>query len=103
MKGEEPIKYTAFIAYRHSPASRPQAERLESALKRFAKPLWRQPIAIFRNERILRPGDDLPGSLRTGLQESEFLIFLASKDAAASEWIKDELRIWCEELNLKAH
>lgn len=56
------MAYVAFISYKHSPTSRLQAEALEQALKRYAKPLWRPPIAIFRDERVLRPGDDLPAA-----------------------------------------
>lgn len=92
------MKYKAFISYRHSPQSRLHAERLESALRRYAKPLWKPPIAIFRDERVLRPGDDLPSRLREALLNSEFMLYLASKEAASSEWVVDELRIWCDEL-----
>ncbi len=92
------MKYVAFISYRHTDAGRRHAERLESALKQYAKPFWKPPIAIFRDDRVVRPGEDLPRVIRDGLHESQFLLYLASRDAADSPWIRDELRIWCEEL-----
>jgi WD40 repeat protein len=92
------MKYKTFISYRHTPFSQLRAERLERAIKRYARPIWKPPMAVFRDERVLRPGDDLPKEIREGLETSEFLIYLASKEAASSEWIQDELRIWCQEL-----
>jgi WD40 repeat protein len=92
------MKYTAFISYRHSIVGRAHAESLERALKRYAKPIWKAPIAIFRDERVLRAGDDLPAVVRKGLEDSQFLVYLASKEAAESDWIVDELRIWYEDL-----
>lgn len=92
------MKYVAFISYKHSPTSRPHAESIERALKKYAKPLWRPPIAIFRDERVLRPGDNLPNEIRYALEHSEFLVYLAGGEAARSEWVRDELRIWCAEL-----
>jgi hypothetical protein len=92
------MKYIAFISYRHSVSSRTHAERLESALKRYAKPVLRPPIAIFRDERVLRPGDDLPAVLRAALENSEYLVYIADQQGAASHWVRDELRIWCSEL-----
>ncbi len=92
------MKYVAFISYKHSATSRPHAEQIESALKRYAKPLLKPPIAIFRDERVLRPGDDLPTQIRSALEESQFLIYLASREAAESKWVCDELGIWCTDL-----
>ena len=87
------MRYVAFISYMHSASSRPHAESLERALKRYAKPLWKAPIAIFRDERVLRPGDDLPAEIRKALVSSDYLLYLASKEAAARPWILDELQI----------
>src|SRR5262245_2216419 len=92
------MRYALFISYKHSHASRAQATGLEAALKRYAKPLWKPPLAIFRDERVLRPGDDLPKAIRDALIASDYLLYLASKEAAESEWIQKELLIWCGEL-----
>lgn len=71
---------------------------LETALKRYAKPLFKPPMRIFRDEQILRPGDDLPQTIRESLEASEWLLLLAEKGAADSPWVVDELRIWCRDL-----
>ena len=88
--------YRAFISYKHA-ASRGFAENLELALKAFAKPLWQPPIAIFRDEKYLRPGIDLPKKISDALAASEFLILLASPACAQSSWVQDELKQWCSE------
>lgn len=92
------MAYVAFISYKHSAQSRPHAEALEAALKRYSKPIWKPPIPVFRDERVLRPGDDLPAAIRAALRDSEYLIYLASREAAESEWVRQELEIWCQEL-----
>jgi len=94
----QPLKYLAFISYRHEALSRLHAESLEAAIKSYAKPIWQPPAPVFRDERVLRPGDDLPASIRRALEDSNFLIYLATPNAATSWWVCDELRIWCDEL-----
>ena len=46
----------------------------------------------------MRPGDDLTATIKDALHHSEYLIYLASQEAAESVWVQDELRIWCEHL-----
>jgi hypothetical protein len=91
-------EYKAFISYRHTRYNRMRAERVEGALKRYAQPIWKAPLSIFRDERVLQPGDDLPKGIRGALEHSEFLVYFASKDATRSEWATDELCIRCDEL-----
>src|SRR5688572_5747825 len=88
------MKFKAFISYKHVKSTR-FAERLELAVKAYAKPLYRPPMAIFRDEKHLRAGGDLPELIRSALEASEFLVFLASPEAAASSWVRDELSYWC--------
>src|ERR1700752_795131 len=88
------MKYKAFISYKHR-ASTKFTENLELALKSYAKPLWHPPMAIFRDEKYLRPGLDLPKMIRDALEQSEALIYIASPEAAASPWVQDELSQWC--------
>lgn len=90
------MQYKAFISYKHASSSE-FAERLELALKSYAKPLWRPPIAIFRDEKYMTPGLNLPQMIREALAQSEYLIYLASPEAAKSSWIKDELAQWCDD------
>src|SRR6266566_2600691 len=92
------MKYRAFISYKHA-VSREFAENLELALKAYAKPLWHPPIAIFRDEKYLRAGLDLPQMIKDALDQSEFLIYIASPEAAASSWVQDELMHWCSRLS----
>jgi hypothetical protein len=47
----------------------------------------------------LLPAENLPAEIRRALVNSKFLILLASREAADSVWVGDELRIWCAELN----
>ena len=88
------MKYRAFISYKHI-ASTGFAENLELAIKAYAKPIWRPPMKVFRDEKYLRPGVNLPGLIRDSLDQSEYLIYLASPEAARSSWVQDELLDWC--------
>ena len=89
--------YKAFISYKHL-TSRNFAAGVEKALKAYAKPLLRPPIRIFRDEKHLAPGIDLPGLILRALRGSEFLILLASPEAAQSPWVHDEVDCWCRTL-----
>jgi len=93
-KPSEMKKFKAFISYKHM-ASSHFAENLELSIKAYAKPIYRPPIAVFRDEKYLKPGLDLPQMIRNALDESEYLIYLASPEAAASEWVHSELEQWC--------
>jgi len=87
--------YQAFITYKHSVKSTGHAVSLETALKRYAKPTLARPIKIFRDEKHAKPGIDLPKLIKDGLDNSEYLIFLAEKKAALSSWCLKELEYWC--------
>lgn len=88
--------FEAFISYKHGSASL-FAGRLEQALKTYAKPLLKWPIRIFRDERHLVPGSDLPKLIKNALDVSQFFVLLASPEAVNSDWVNDELRIWVVE------
>ena len=95
------MKYKAFISYRHSENGRRHAVALETALKRYAKPTLTRPMKIFRDEKHMKPDISLPKLIQDGLENSEYLIFLAEKGSANSEWCQQELEEWCnpEKLN----
>ncbi|MGQ0801358.1 MAG: TIR domain-containing protein [Pseudomarimonas sp.] len=95
------MRHLAFISYRHIDHDRAHAEALESAVKRYAKPVLKPPVSVFRDERVLRPGDSLSKQIRRGLEQSKYLIYIASAAAAKSPWVADELRYWCNELGRK--
>lgn len=92
------MNYKAFISYKHSIHGSSHAIALEKALKTYAKPLLSPPMRIFRDEKHAVPDLDLPRLIEKGLTDSEFLIFLADKDAADSTWCQNELRYWCDVL-----
>jgi tetratricopeptide (TPR) repeat protein len=56
-------------------------------------------MKIFREEKHLKPGNDLSKMILTGLENSEYLIFLAERSAADSQWCAEELKYWCNNLN----
>lgn len=85
------MKYKAFISYRHSENGRRHAVALETALKRYAKPTLARPMKIFRDEKHFKPDISLPKLIRDGLENSEYLIFLAEKPSAESPWCGEEL------------
>ena len=89
-------KYRAFISYKHGRSSH-FSEDLEYALKIHGKPSWKLPFRIFRDEKYLVPGQQISEQIRKALNQSEYLIYLASPDAAASEWVQDELSQWLAE------
>lgn len=83
------MKCQAFISYKHSEISHKQAVALEKALKKYAKPLLKPHIKIFRDEKEeIRPGDGLGTAIDNALRNSEYLIYLASKKASKSELLK---------------
>lgn len=90
------MKYKAFISYKHISSTK-FAEHLELAIKAYAKPIWRPPMPVFRDEKYLRPGVNLPELIRRALRDSEYLIYLASPQAAQSKWVRDELEFWCSD------
>ena len=91
------FSYKAFISYKHH-VSTSFALQLEQALKAYAKPLFTRPIRIFRDEKHLAPSVDLPRLIVDALDASEFLILLASPEAAGSPWVRHEVDHWCGEL-----
>ncbi len=92
-------KYQAFISYKHSDFSRHKVMAVENVLKKYAKPYWKPSIRLFRDEKEMPTGSNLAASINFALENSEYLLYFASKEAAQSEWVQKELRKWCGELN----
>ena len=86
--------YVAFISYKHA-VNTAFAESLEKALKAYAKPMLARPIRVFRDEKHLVPGNDLPKLIADALDNSDFLVLIASPEAAQSPWVHDEVQRWC--------
>ena len=58
------------------------AEQLQYALKVYAKPTFKRPPKIFRDEKHFVPGSDLPALIRSALEDSEYLIWNQSRVSA---------------------
>ncbi|MET7747769.1 hypothetical protein [Micromonospora sp. NPDC005367] len=71
------------------------AKALEHGLRNLARP-WarRSAIRVFRDTTSLSANHDLWSSILAELQESEYLIYLASPEAAASPWVGKEIDFW---------
>lgn len=84
-------RYQGFLSYSHA-ADDTLAPQLQSALHTFAKPWYRlRAIRIFRDKTSLSATPSLWPSIQAALQNSEFLLLMASPDAAKSHWVIKEL------------
>jgi hypothetical protein len=83
-------EYKAFVSY--SRADRGPAAALQTGLETFAKTTrTSRRYRVFRDEASLPVGGSLPERLREALAASEFLILVASPDAAQSPWVRQEV------------
>jgi WD40 repeat protein len=83
--------YKAFISYSHA-VDRQLAPALKSALQRFARPWYAlRAMRVFHDTTNLSVSPDLWGAIEAVLKEVEFLLLLASPEAAASKWVRKEL------------
>jgi tetratricopeptide (TPR) repeat protein len=97
-------KFRAFISYSH--ADKSAADWLHRALEAYRLPsrLVGQQTAvgevpakltpIFRDRDELPAAGDLSIELRTALEQSSFLIVIASPSAAQSRWVNEEVRLY---------
>jgi hypothetical protein len=90
--------FNAFLAYSHAADSQ-FAAALQTGLARFAKPWYRsRALRIFRDATNLSATPDLWSSITDVMDNSEYMILVASPHAAQSKWIEAELQYW-----LKTH
>jgi WD40 repeat protein len=91
-------EYEAFISYSHAADSN-LAAALQRALNRIARPSykWWQwwPPRVFRDQTNLAAAADLGGEIRSALLGSGSFVLLASPPAAASQWVNQEVAMWC--------
>lgn len=86
--------YDAFISYSHG-ADGHFAPKLQGALQRFAKPLWKlRAVRLFRDDSTLEVTPELWPRICAALTASNHFLLLASPRAAGSQWVQDELREW---------
>lgn len=95
-------RYRAFISYSH--LDRERADWLQRALETYRVPgklvdkmtsegsVPRRLTPIFRDVDYLPSSGDLPASVEDQLRRSRFLIVACSPNAAASEWVGEEVQ-----------
>jgi hypothetical protein len=89
-----PRLYTAFLSYSHAADGR-LAPALQSALHNFARPWYRlRALRIFRDKTSLSASPALWPSIERALESSEWFLLLASPEAAASRWVRQEIEWW---------
>ncbi|MCK0179927.1 toll/interleukin-1 receptor domain-containing protein [Flavobacteriaceae bacterium S0862] len=86
--------YNAFISYSHG-ADGKLAQDLQSALEKFAKPWYKlRNLSLFRDESSLSASPNLWSNITHALDQSEYLIYMASPDSASSKWVSLEIEYW---------
>jgi hypothetical protein len=88
------MPYDAFISYSHA-ADHRLAPSLHSALHGFAKPWYRlRAMHVFRDKTSLAATPALWTTIRDALDAARYFILLASPEAAASSWVRQEVAHW---------
>jgi hypothetical protein len=96
MSDARPGSYGGFLSYSHA-ADGLLAPRLQSGLRRFAKPWWkRRALRVFRDEASLSANPHLWSSIADALDDSGWFVLLLSPEAAQSEWVNREIDYWTE-------
>ncbi len=90
--------YKAFISYKQKAGWRLAGHKpLETALEQFSKKWYqRRAFDVFRDATSLGASAGLWKTLKDSLQNTEFYILLASPEATASDWVRDELNHWLD-------
>lgn len=88
------MQYKAFISYSHSD-DLDLVAALQHGLQQFAK-VWYQlrAIHVFRDKTHIVPGQGLTSTIKAALDDSEYLVLLASPWSAGSEWVQAEVDYW---------
>jgi hypothetical protein len=61
---------------------------LQSTLHRFAKPWYQlRAVRIFRDQTNLAVSPDLWFEIKEALKDSEYFLYMASREAAKSRWV----------------
>lgn len=84
------FRYDAFISYRHNPADKAAAVRLQQLLERH-KHSDGTPLRIFRDQSELPTSSDLGADIYHALEQSRFLIVVGSPEYGQSKWCMAEL------------
>ena len=88
------MSYDVFISYSHG-GDDLLSERVQDALSKFAKPWYRRrALDVFRDRTALSANPGLWSSIADAIDSSQYFLFLASPDAAASVWCGREVEHW---------
>jgi WD40 repeat protein len=86
--------YDAFISYSHALDGK-LAPTLRREVERFTKPLFRpRALRVFRDDANLSAGPGLWSAIEEALAGSDWLILMASPEAAQSPWVDREVSWW---------
>src|SRR5580765_7802826 len=93
--------YDAFISYSHA-KDKPIAAALQGAVQKLGKAWYRRrALRVFRDDTSLSATPHLWPSIEQALEQSRFLIVLASPEAAASQWVGKEIAYWLEHKSIE--
>lgn len=91
---QDKAAYSAFISYSHA-LDGTLAPTLQREIERFAKPWFRmRMLRVFRDDANLSAQPDLWSAIENALSASDWLILMASPDAAQSPWVNKEVSWW---------
>jgi MTH538 TIR-like domain (DUF1863) len=86
--------YDAFISYSHA-LDKPIASALQSVIQTLGKPWWKRRMSrVFRDDTSLSATPHLWSSIEEALLNSQFMILMASPEAAKSKWVGKEVETW---------
>ena len=92
--GDAPYQYDAFVSYNRN-ADKKVAPALRMGLHQFARPWYRLRAArVFLDDSTLPADSELWEPIERAMNSSQYLIVLASPEAAGSEGVDHELRYW---------
>lgn len=84
-------QYDVFISYRHLPADKAAAIRLEKLLERHKKKDGKR-LRVFRDQSELPTSSDLDADIREALENSRYLVVICSPTYRDSKWCMRELQ-----------
>jgi MTH538 TIR-like domain (DUF1863) len=88
--------YDAFVSYSHA-KDKPIAAALQSVVQTLGKPWYkRRALRVFRDDTSLSATPHLWPTIETALNESRFLILLASAESARSPWVAKGVTHWLD-------
>jgi tetratricopeptide (TPR) repeat protein len=88
--------YDAFISYSHA-KDKPIASALQSVVQTLGKPWYkRRALRLFRDDTSLSATPHLWPTIEIALNNSRYLILIASAEAAHSTWVSKEVAHWLE-------